>query len=99
MADYYTQFINDAANSLGISPEIATIVLSVILIWTLIWKGFALWKSAKKNQTIWFIIILLINTIGILEILYIYVFSEINLDKKKETKENKKGSKPIKKRK
>jgi hypothetical protein len=98
MADYYTQFINDTANSLGISPGIATIILSLILIWTLIWKGFALWKSAKKNHSIWFIIMLIINTIGILEILYIYVFSEINLDKKSKTKENKKSSKPIKKK-
>jgi hypothetical protein len=99
MVDYYTQFISDASNSLGISPLIVTFVIFIVFIWTLTWKGLALWKSAKKNQPIWFIILLIINTIGILEILYIYVFSEINLDKKIETKENKKGSKPIKKRK
>jgi hypothetical protein len=35
---------------------------------------------------------LIINTIGILEILYIYVFSEINLDKKLNKKEKSKSA-------
>jgi len=45
-------------------------------IWTLPWKGFALWKSARLGQKWWFIILLLVNTIGILEILYIFIFSK-----------------------
>ncbi|KKR21442.1 MAG: hypothetical protein UT48_C0008G0019 [Parcubacteria group bacterium GW2011_GWE2_39_37] len=48
----------------------------VLYLWTLPWKGWALWKSAQKKEKIWFIAMLLINTIGILEILYIYVFSD-----------------------
>jgi hypothetical protein len=47
-----------------------------VLVWTLVWKGLALWKAARKNHSIWFIALLILNTIGILEILYIYVFSE-----------------------
>lgn len=47
-----------------------------LLIWTLVWKGLALWKAARKNHSIWFIVLLALNTLGILEILYIYVFSE-----------------------
>jgi len=63
----------DMAVSLGISP----ILLSIILIWSLAWKGLALWKSARKSHLIWFIVLLLVNTIGILEILYIFIFSEL----------------------
>jgi len=47
----------------------------IILVWTIPWKGVALWRSAKNNQPIWFIIFLLVNTLAILEILYIFVFS------------------------
>jgi len=51
-----------------------------LLIWSLVWKGMALWKSARLNQKKWFIALLIVNTLGILEILYLYVFS-----KKRET--------------
>lgn len=51
-------------------------ILLPLLIWTLVWKGLALWKAARKNHSIWFIVLLMLNTLGILEILYIYVFSE-----------------------
>lgn len=44
-------------------------------LWTLPWKGVALWKAAKRNEQWWFIALLVLNTLAILEILYIYVFS------------------------
>lgn len=47
-----------------------------LLIWSLFWKGLALWKAARDGSKAWFIILLVINTIGILEILYIFVFSK-----------------------
>jgi hypothetical protein len=51
-------------------------ILFLLIVWTLIWKGMALWRAAQKGSKIWFVAILLINTLGILEILYLYVFSE-----------------------
>ncbi len=71
--------LTDLAAQLGISAQIAVVLISIIFIWSLAWKGFALWKSCRKNQYIWFIIFLLFNTLGILEILYIFLFSKINL--------------------
>lgn len=47
-----------------------------LLIWSLVWKGKALWKAAKEGSQGWFIALLLVNTLGILDILYIYVFSK-----------------------
>ena len=73
----YPEIYETFASTLGISTEIAIVILAIISIWTLVWKGFALWKSAKKNSKIWFIALLIINTLGILEILYIYVFSKM----------------------
>ena len=58
-----------------ISPVWLFLIL-VLIIWSLIWKLMALWKSARNNQPAWFIVLGIVNTIGILDILYIYVFSK-----------------------
>jgi len=47
-----------------------------IMIWSLVWKYIALWKAGRNNSLVWFIVFALINTAGILEILYIFVFSK-----------------------
>lgn len=43
----------------------------LLILWTLIWKGIALWKAAKNDSLPWFIILLVLNTLGLLEIIYI----------------------------
>ncbi|MBI5787018.1 MAG: hypothetical protein HY446_00500 [Candidatus Niyogibacteria bacterium] len=50
-------------------------VILAVIAWTLVWKGMALWKAARAGDKRWFIALLVINTAGILEILYLYVFS------------------------
>jgi methionyl-tRNA synthetase len=67
MADYLGMM-----ELLGINPW----VFGIILVWSAVWKLLALWKSARKGSPIWFVILAVINTMGILEILYIFVFSE-----------------------
>jgi len=54
--------------------------------WVIVWKGMALWKAAHKEQKWWFIAFLVVNTLGILEILYVYVFS-LDRKEKLESKE------------
>ncbi|TXI90255.1 MAG: hypothetical protein E6Q36_01745 [Chryseobacterium sp.] len=49
---------------------------SLLFIWSLAWKGWALWIAAHKNQKVWFIVFLIVNTLGILEIFYIFYFSK-----------------------
>ncbi len=52
--------------------EPAFIILIVILsIWDAVWKLIALWKSARNNHLVWFICIAIINSVGILPIVYI----------------------------
>lgn len=55
-----------------------TIMLYVLAIWSVVWKGIALWKSVKFNQRNWFIVILVLNglTFGILEIVYLFWFAK-----------------------
>jgi hypothetical protein len=46
-------------------------------LWSLPWKAIALWKSARQGSKPWFIALLVINTLGALEILYIFYFSKM----------------------
>ena len=58
------------------------LVLILISIWTLPWKGVALWKAAHLKQKGWFVALLIINTLALLDILYIFVLSKrTNADK------------------
>ena len=57
------------------SEEYRTFLI-FLFIWSIPWKGFALWKSARRGEKVWFVVFLLVNTIGILEILYLFYFSE-----------------------
>lgn len=47
-----------------------------LLVWSLIWKGIALWKAARLSSKGWFVVLLLVNTIGILEIIYIFAVAK-----------------------
>ena len=50
-------------------------LMVALAMWTLPWKGVALWKAAKRQEMIWFIAILVLNTVAILEIFYIFFVS------------------------
>lgn len=43
--------------------------------WTMPWKGVALWRAAGNRHLWWFIAIFILNTLAILEIIYIFAFS------------------------
>jgi Family of unknown function (DUF5652) len=49
-------------------------LLIIVLLWTVILKGYALWHSARNSQKWWFIVLLIVNTVGILEIIYLIWF-------------------------
>lgn len=54
----------------------AGLLILVVALWTIVWKGMALWKAAQEKNKVWFVVLLLVNTVGILDILYLYVFSK-----------------------
>ena len=59
-------------------------IIWLLLFWVLPWKGVALWKAASNSHKKWFIVILILNTLALLEITYIFYFS-----KKKENNQQK----------
>tara|TARA_Y100000310_G_scaffold340609_1_gene437015 strand:+ start:335 stop:688 length:354 start_codon:yes stop_codon:yes gene_type:complete len=55
-------------------PGWVVLALLVIASWTLLWKGLGLWHAARGKQKIWFVVILIFNTMGLLPIIYLLWF-------------------------
>lgn len=51
------------------------LLFSLLGIWSFVWKAIALWKAGRNNHFAWFIALFVINTLGILEIIYIFGFA------------------------
>ena len=55
----------------GIGLNIPNWLVLVILLWSLPWKGLSMWKAAQLSHKRWFIVLLVTNTFGILDVIYI----------------------------
>lgn len=61
-------------------PFLFGTTLSLVLLWSLFWKGLALWHSAGRKDAWWFVALLLINTMGLLEIIYLFAFAKLKIN-------------------
>lgn len=50
----------------------------IVMVWSVVWKGLALWHAARRGQYWWFAAMLVINTLGILEIVYLFGFAKLS---------------------
>jgi hypothetical protein len=55
------------------------LLVFILLIWSIIWKGFGLWRASRQEQRNWFIAMLVVSTFGLLEIIYLFFFSRKKL--------------------
>jgi len=51
-------------------------IIIILAVWSAAWKGFALYRAGANRSPAWFVCLLIFNTLGILEILYLFVFSK-----------------------
>ena len=50
------------------------IPLMIILgVWDIVWKLIAMWHAAKNGHTGWYVVLAIINSLGILPMLYLFV--------------------------
>jgi Family of unknown function (DUF5652) len=72
--------INNWSNILTM-PQIHAFapILPVLLLWEGFWKGLALWHSGRRGQAWWFVMILVVNTVGILPIIYLFAVAKLKL--------------------
>ena len=54
-----------------------------ILVWTIAWKAVAAWRAARNGHLIWFVVFFVVNTIGVLPIIYLAWFQDVNYNKGK----------------
>lgn len=67
------------------------------LAWATFWKGLALWKAARKRHLVWFVVLLVVNSLGLLEIAYIFYLSRWGIGSGKLLAFLEKKLKPLKK--
>jgi len=53
-------------------PAYANIIIVIVTLWTIPWKIYAVWLAVKNGHKKWFVALLIINTVAILEIFYIF---------------------------
>ena len=59
--------------SINSSEGLTNPLIIVLFVWSMIWKGLVLWKTARKERKFWFIFFLVVNTVGIAEIIYLVI--------------------------
>ena len=57
------------------TETIMWLVTSLAIVWLMAWKAVALWRAGRNAHLVWFIVLFIVNTLGILEIIYIFAFS------------------------
>jgi hypothetical protein len=63
-------------------PLLAAILAPIIIVvalWSVFWKGLALWHAGRRGQPWWFVIMLVVNTLGILEIIYLFGIAKLKM--------------------
>jgi hypothetical protein len=55
-------------------------LVALAAVWSLVWKGLGLWHASRNGDNWWFVAILLINTLGILEIVYLFFVAKMKFD-------------------
>ena len=51
-------------------------IIPLVVAWEAAWKGVALWRAGRNAHLAWFIALFILNTVGILPIIYIFAFSK-----------------------
>jgi hypothetical protein len=54
------------------SPAMRPLFVLLILV-DLVLRGMALYKSARKGQTVWFVALFVVNSMGILPLIYLLI--------------------------
>ncbi len=79
----YPNTLSSIAENLHVSTAVLAIVIVILSIWIICWKGWAMWTSARNGQKVWFIAFILVNTVGILEIIYYFLSKKDGGDNQK----------------
>ncbi len=60
-----------------VALAIAAPLIIAAILWAVVWKGLALWHAARRGEYWWFLALLVINTLGLLEIIYLFFVAKL----------------------
>lgn len=64
----FPQFFSNTSLPVGL--------IGLVAVWDLFWKAVGLWYALKNNQRNWFVAIFIVNTIGILPLIYLKFYQK-----------------------
>jgi len=70
--------ITALASAVSLSETTVFIGFIILLLWSLLWKGLALWRAGRDGDKGWFIVLLLLNSAGVLDLFYLYFIKRGN---------------------
>lgn len=53
-------------------PASGRALVVAVVAWSLAWKGASLWRAARNGSKPWFVTLLLSNTLGLLDMVYLF---------------------------
>ncbi|MEY9951590.1 DUF5652 family protein [Leifsonia sp. EB34] len=53
-------------------PPAGRALVVAVVAWSLAWKGASLWRAARNGSKPWFVTLLLTNTLGVLDAVYLF---------------------------
>ena len=74
--NYFNYMQSGYGFDMSFIPYVFPTVL-LFIVWSVFWKGIALWHAAKRGEGWWFIALLVLNTLGLLEIFYIFFIAKV----------------------
>jgi hypothetical protein len=77
MNNFYSNYGEGYGASVWIHTHWAAIFL--LAIWSIFWKGCSLWHAGRRGQGWWFVVLLVINSVGILDIIYLFLVLKLKL--------------------
>ncbi len=48
------------------------LIVGVLVAWSVAWKCYSVWIASKNNHKKWFVALLILNTAGILDMIYVF---------------------------
>jgi len=67
-------YFDSFSSMFGVGLGVLSVVFVLLMLIALVLKGFAMWHAARNYQPYWFVALLVINTLGILEVVYLIWF-------------------------
>ena len=55
-------------------------LILITSLWSAFWKGLGLWRAARNGNVVWFVVMMFVNTLGILEMIYIFGVAKVKIE-------------------